>query len=108
MLVMQVCSSLRGVNLIRLAVFKIASTMAQGETFSFVVPVLANIYNGLNEIACSSKPRTNALIFLIHYLYRWLCEYFDTHFIYPSLNHPPQITYYVDKFFANCFEDSQA
>ena len=105
---MQVCSSLRGVNLICLVVFKIASTMAQGETFNFVVPVLTNIYDGLNEIACSSKPKTNASIFLIHYLYRWLCEYFNTHFISPSLNHPPQITYHANQFFAKCFEDSQA
>ena len=89
MLVIQLHSFLRGVNLIRPAIFKIASTMAQGETFSFVVPVLASIYNGLNEIACSSKPRTNASIFLIHYLYGWLGEYFDTHFISLSLNHPP-------------------
>ena len=108
MLVMQVCSSLRGVNLIRLAVFKIASTMAQGETFSFVVPVLANIYNGLNEIACSSKLGTNASIFPIHYLYGWLSEYFDTHFISPSWNHPPRMTYYVGKFSAKCFDDLQA
>ena len=77
------------VNLILPGVFKIASKMAQGETFSLVVPVLASIYNGLNEIVCSSKPGTNASIFHIHYLYGWLGEYFDTHFIYPSWNHPP-------------------
>ena len=73
-----------GVNLICSRVFKVASKMAQGETFSLVVPVLANMYNGLNEIACSSKPGTNASIFPIHYLYGWLGEYFDTHFISPS------------------------
>ena len=44
MLVMQVRSSLGGVNLIRPKVFKVASRMAQGETFSLVVLVLANIY----------------------------------------------------------------
>ena len=43
------------VNLIRHGVFKVASRMAQGETFSLTIPALASIYNGLNEIACSSK-----------------------------------------------------
>ena len=88
MLVMQVRSSLGGVNLIHSGVFKVASRMAQGETFSLVVPVLASIYNDLNEITCSFKPGTNASIFPIHYLYGWLGEYFDTHFISPSWNHP--------------------
>ena len=70
--------------------------------------MLARIYNGLNEIACSSKPGTNASIFPIHYLYGWLGEYFDTHFISPSWNHPPQMTYYAGKFSAKCFDDLQA
>ena len=108
MLVIQVHSFLRGVNLIRPAIFKIASTMAQGETFSFVVPVLASIYNDLNEITCSSKPGNNASIFPIRYLYIWLGEYFDTYFISPSWNHPPQMTYYADEFSAKCFDDLQA
>ena len=94
--------------MIRPRVFKIASRMAKGKTFSLVVLVLASIYNDLNEIVCSSKPGTNASIFLIHYLYGWLGEYFNTHFISPSLNHPPQITYHANQFFAKCFEDSQA
>ena len=33
-----------GVNLIRPGVFKVASRMAQGETFSLIVLVLATIY----------------------------------------------------------------
>ena len=94
--------------MIRLGVFKVASRMAQCETFSLVVPVLASIYNDLNEIACSSKPGTNASIFPIHYLYGWLGEYFDTHFISHSWNHPPWMTYYADDFFAKCFDDLQA
>ena len=61
--------SCEGVNLIRLGIFKVASKMAQCETFSLVVSVLASIYNDLNEIACSSKLGTNASIFSIHYLY---------------------------------------
>ena len=74
----------KGVNLISLGVFKVTSRMTQGETFSLAIPVLASIYNGLNEIVCSLKPRTNAFIFLTHYLYGWLDEYFDTHFLFPS------------------------
>ena len=94
--------------MIRLGVFKVASRMAQCETFSLVVPVLASIYNDLNEIACSSKPGTNASIFPIHYSYEWLVEYFDTHFISPSLNHPLQMTYYAREFSAKCFHYLQA
>ena len=96
------------VNLIRPRVFKIASRMAKGKTFSLVVSVLASIYNGLNKIACSSKPRTNASIFPIHYLYEWLGEYFDIHFISLSWNHPPRMAYNTDKFSAKCFNDLQA
>ena len=81
MLAMQVHSFLGGVNLIHHKVFKVASRMTQGETFSLIVPVLVSIYNGLNKIAYSSKLGTNASIFSIHYLYSWLGEYFDTHFI---------------------------
>ena len=82
--------------------------MAQDETFSHVVPVLASIYNGLNEITCSSKLGTNASIFPIHYLYRWLGEYFDTYFISPSWNHSPQMTYYAGEFSTKRFDDLQA
>ena len=86
-------------------VFKLASRMSQGETYSLVVLVLTSIYNGLNEIACSSKPGTNASI---RYLYEWLGEYFDTHCISPSWNHPLWMTYYADEFSTKCFDDLQA
>ena len=66
------------------------------------------MYNGLNEIVCSSKLGTNASIFPIHYLYGWLGEYFDTHFLSPSQNHSPWMTYYASKFSTKFFEDSQA
>ena len=92
------------VNLICPKVFKVASRMAQGETFSLVVLVLASIYNGLNEISCSSKPGTNAYFFPIHHLYGWLGEYFDTYFISPSWNHSPRMTYYAVEFSAKCFD----
>ena len=94
--------------MIRPGVFKVASRMAQGETFSLAVSVLASIYNGLNEISCSSKPGTNAYFFPIHHLYGWLGEYFDTYFISPSWNHSPRMTYYAVEFSAKCFDDLQA
>ena len=94
-----------GANLICLGFFKVVSRMTQGDTFSLAVPVLASIYNGLNEIACFSKPGTNASIFPIHYLYRWLGEYFNTHFISPYWNHSPWMNYYAGEFFAKCFDD---
>ena len=81
--------------------------MDQGETFNLLVLVLASIYNGLDEIVCSSKPQTNASIFPIHYLYGWLGEYFDTHFIFPSWNHSSWMTYYADEFSVKCFNDLQ-
>ena len=96
-----------GVNLIHPEVFKVASRMAQGETFNLTIPMLASIYNCLNEIVCSSKLGTNASIFPIHYLHGWLGEYFDTHFLSPSWNHYPQMTYYVGKFSTKFFEDLQ-
>ena len=105
MLVIQVRSSLGGVNLIHPKVFKVASKMAQGETFSLVVLVLASIYNSLNKITYSSKPRTNASIFPIHYLYRWLGEYLDIHFISLSWNRPSWMSYYAGEFSAKCFDD---
>ena len=101
-------TSLGSVNLIHPGVFKVASRIAQCETFSLVVLVLANIYNDLNEIVCSSKPRTNASIFPIHYLYGWLGKYFDTHFISPSWNYSSHMTYYTNEFSAKCFDDLQA
>ena len=71
------------------------------------IPVLVSIYNGLNEIVCSSKPENNASIFPIYYLYGWFGEYFDTHCISSSWNHPP-LTYHTDEFFAKRFDDLQA
>ena len=113
MLVMQVHSSLRGrgggvgVNLVCLGVFGVASRMAQGETFILVVQVLPSTYNDLNEITYFSKLGTNASIFPIPYLYGWLGEYFDTHFISPSWNYSSQVTYYAGEFYAKCFNDLQ-
>lgn len=70
--------------MIHLGVFKVASRITQGQMFSLVVLVVASIYNGLNDIIYSLKLGINTSIFSIYYLYEWLGEYFDTHFIFPS------------------------
>ena len=51
--------------------------MACGEKFSLVVPVLANIYKILNEIASSSIPSKCDIAFPApaHYLNAWLVVY---------------------------------
>ncbi|CAL5395450.1 unnamed protein product [Camellia sinensis] len=67
-------------DLIRPGVFKVASMMARGRSFSLAIPVLASIYKGLNRIASSSDLGKCNAIFLIHYVYAWLAEYFSTHF----------------------------
>ena len=68
----------RGPNLIRLGVFKSASAMACGKRYCLAVPVLANIYRGLNEIVSSKTPSKCDATFPAHYLNAWLVEYFDT------------------------------
>ena len=69
-----------GPNLIRPGVFKSASAMARGKRYCLAVPVLANIYKGLNEIVSSKTPSKCDATFPAHYLNAWLAEYFDTHF----------------------------
>ena len=70
----------RGPNLIKPGVFKSASVMARGKRYCLVVPVLANIYRGLNEIMSSKTHSKCDATFPTHYLNAWMAEYFDTHF----------------------------
>ncbi|KAH7859172.1 hypothetical protein Vadar_032500 [Vaccinium darrowii] len=67
-------------EVIRPGVFKVAFMMARGERFSLAIPVLASIYRGLNDIANSSEPWKCDSVLLVHYVYAWLEEYFNTHF----------------------------
>ncbi|KAA0050733.1 uncharacterized protein E5676_scaffold726G00240 [Cucumis melo var. makuwa] len=62
-------------------VFKVASLMAEGYTFSLAIPVLANIYSGLHQIhdSTSSLGHSN-VCFPIHYVHGWLALYFNTHY----------------------------
>nr|GLL20104.1 uncharacterized protein LOC107762125 [Ipomoea trifida] len=65
------------------------------QTLNLGIHVLASIYNGLNAISESSTPGQADSHFPIHYVYRWLLFYFDTHF---ANNHafasPLMITYF--------------
>nr|XP_011470543.1 PREDICTED: uncharacterized protein LOC105353249 [Fragaria vesca subsp. vesca] len=96
-------------SLIRPSVFKVASNMAKGCQYSLVVPVLANIYQGLNEISASNDPRNCSAALPFHYVYAWLAEYFDTHF-FNSLPEDlrPFMIHYSGAFAAKHFEDTQA
>ena len=68
------------VNFIRPGVFKVASKMAAGESFSLAVPVLANIYNGLSVVSNLARTEDRDAVLPYHYVYGWLGEYFGTHF----------------------------
>ena len=54
--------------------------MARGKRYYLAVPVLANIYRGLNEIMSSKTHSKCDATFPTHYLNAWMAEYFDTHF----------------------------
>ncbi|KAM2838355.1 hypothetical protein COP1_030086 [Malus domestica] len=74
------------VNLVRPGVFKIASKMVAGESFSLAIPVLANIYNGLSIVSNSAITEDRAMVLPYHYVYGWLGEYFGTHFSLTTLD----------------------
>ncbi|KAM3007687.1 hypothetical protein FF2_031905 [Malus domestica] len=74
------------VNLVRPGVFKIASKMAAGESFSLAISVLANIYNGLSIVLNSASTEDRAAVLPYHYMYGWLGEYFGTHFSLTTLD----------------------
>ncbi|KAM0978606.1 hypothetical protein FF1_014548 [Malus domestica] len=74
------------VNLVRPGVFKVASKMAAGESFSLAIPVLASIYNGLSMVSDSASTEDRAAVLPYHYVYGWLGEYFGTHFSLSTLD----------------------
>ncbi|PIN10942.1 hypothetical protein CDL12_16458 [Handroanthus impetiginosus] len=49
--------------------------------FFLAVPVLANIYRGLREILNSTNLSESNVVFPIHYVYGWMGQYFQTHFL---------------------------
>ena len=80
---------------LRPEVFKVASLMAEGYTFSLAVPVLANIYSGLRQVhdSTSSLGYSNAC-FPLHYVHGWLALYFNTRYKAPrSLRGPRMVEF---------------
>ncbi|KAM1763679.1 hypothetical protein ACFX11_003000 [Malus domestica] len=74
------------VNFIYPGVFKVGSKMAAGESFSLAIPVLANIYDGLNVVSNSASTKDRVAVLPYHYMYGWLGEYFSTHFSLSNLD----------------------
>ncbi|KAH0681582.1 hypothetical protein KY284_022667 [Solanum tuberosum] len=95
-------------NFIRPETFKIAILMASGKRVSLAVPVLANIYHGLNKISNSSQLDHIRVCFPIHYVYGWLAYYFKTH--YPLTSGPslPRMVVYSGEGAAKYFDKDEA
>uniref|UniRef100_A0A9I9EFN1 Uncharacterized protein n=1 Tax=Cucumis melo TaxID=3656 RepID=A0A9I9EFN1_CUCME len=72
--------------------------MAEGYTFSLVIPVLANIYSSLRQIhdSTSSLGHSNAC-FPIHYVHGWLALYFNTHYKAPTSLRGPCMVEFSDE-----------
>ena len=96
------------ITLIRPGVFKVASRMAHGVSFSLAVPVLASIYKGLNDISSADDPGNCTTVLPFHYVYGWLGEYFDTHFTSSSEKSIPIMARFSGRLSAKFFEDSTA
>ncbi|KAH7845734.1 hypothetical protein Vadar_005411 [Vaccinium darrowii] len=67
------------VNQIRPTVFKVASMMSRGCTFSLAVPVLASIYRGLKQISSSPTPNQCNAILPMQYICGWLGSFFEAY-----------------------------
>ncbi|KAH0661831.1 hypothetical protein KY290_027750 [Solanum tuberosum] len=95
-------------NFIRPETFKIASLMVSGKRVSLAVPVLANIYHGLNKISYSSQLDHIRVCFPIHYVYGWLAYYLKTH--YPLTSGPslPRMVVYSGEGAAKYFDKDEA
>ncbi|KAL6213650.1 hypothetical protein ACLB2K_013097 [Fragaria x ananassa] len=71
--------------------------------------VLANIYQGLNEISASKDPGNCSATLPFHYVYTWLAEYFGTHFYSPLPdNFKPRKVHFSGAFSTKHFGDAQA
>lgn len=93
---------------IRPRTFKIASRMARGDVFSLVVPVLASIYNGLNQISSSVDPGRSDVVFPIHYVYAWLGEYFGVYHPSFEIKGLARMTQLAVEGMAKCYNELKA
>lgn len=65
--------------------------MARMQSFFMVVPALASMYNGLWEILLSISLSNCDETFPIHYVYKWLTEYFGMYFSHSTQSNTPLI-----------------
>lgn len=74
--------------------FKMASIMASRGKICFVMPVLANIYHGLNKIGESAEPYREHVSFSLHFLTSWIAHYFKTRFsVWEDTPRPKMVLY---------------
>ncbi|KAL2933916.1 GATA transcription factor 14 [Bienertia sinuspersici] len=95
-------------RLIRPSTFEIATLMAQGQTFSLAIPVLASIYRGLNIISRSPKPAYSGASFPTHYVYGWLAHYFNTNYVVDLPPAGPLMVIFSGAQGAKCFNGLEA
>ncbi|PHT67819.1 hypothetical protein T459_27306 [Capsicum annuum] len=67
-------------NIIRPGVSRVACHLAIERRVSLAVPVLANIYRGVNAISECPRLDLVRVRFPVYYIYSWLARYFNTHF----------------------------
>ncbi|GAA0186437.1 hypothetical protein LIER_33725 [Lithospermum erythrorhizon] len=65
---------------IRPSVFKMVYFMTKGNEVRLAIPILLNIYGGLNIIAKSKTPSDVKANFPFHYVCGWMAFYFNTHY----------------------------
>lgn len=67
------------------------SMMVTGKKLNLGIFVLASFYKGLNDISHSLTLRQRDNSFPIHYVYRWLSFYLNTHFANESQSASPMM-----------------
>ncbi|BFG37659.1 hypothetical protein CerSpe_239330 [Prunus speciosa] len=83
--------------------------MTQCVSFSLAIPVLVSIYKGLNKISSADDSGDCATVLPFHYVYGWLGEYFNTHFLSSSSEKStPIMARFSRGLSAKYFEDSEA
>ncbi|KAJ8430730.1 hypothetical protein Cgig2_001303 [Carnegiea gigantea] len=63
----------------RRGTFSVVSFTASGAGYCLPIAILASMYEGLNEISCSSHPSRGGGHFHAHLLYAWLVKNFDAY-----------------------------
>ncbi|MCE5166098.1 hypothetical protein HAX54_014773 [Datura stramonium] len=75
---------------------------------SLAVPILASIYNGLNEISSLPQLDLIGIRFPIHYVYGWLAHYFKTHYALATVPSNPLMAEFSGEGVARYFNKKEA